>query len=98
VETAFLGEDLALPGLERAGKAAWQDEYLRWLLDESARLNAKYVVWTVPRDYDLLYLKLLAGTPLDFLKILKDTGLLDGDGKPRKSFETWEKWRALPVK
>lgn len=97
-ETAFLGEDLVLPGIERAGKAVWQDEYLNRLLDDCARLHAKFVVWTVPRDYDLLYLKLLANTPLEFLKILKDTGLLDGDGKPRKSFETWEKWRAIPVK
>jgi hypothetical protein len=97
-EAAFLGEDLSVFGLERAGKAAWQDEYLRWVLEESARLNAKFVVWSVPRDYDLLYLKLFANTPLDFLKILKDTGLLDGEGKPRKSFETWEKWRAIPLK
>jgi hypothetical protein len=98
VQTAFLGEDLALPGLERAGKAAWQDEYLRWLLEDCARLNARFVVWTVPRDYDLLYLKFLAGTPMDFFKIMKDTGLLDGEGRPRKAFETWQLWRALPVK
>ncbi len=97
-ETAFLGEDLTIVGFERAGKAAWQDDYLRWLLDDCAKLNAKFVVWLVARDFDLLYEKLLANTPLDFFKIVKDTGLLDGSGKPRKSFETWQNWLKLPRK
>jgi hypothetical protein len=97
-ETAFLGEDLTIAGFERVGKAAWQDDYLRWLLDEAAKLNAKLVVWTVPRDYDALYEKFLRNTPLDFLKILKDTGLLDGQGKPRKAFGTWQAWLKAPRK
>ena len=97
-ETAFLGEDLTIAGFERVGKAAWQDDYLRWLLDDCAKLNAKFVVWIVPRDFDLLYEKLLANTPLDFFKIVKDTGLLDGSGKPRKSFDTWQGWLKLPRK
>jgi hypothetical protein len=97
-ETAFLGEDLTIAGFERVGKAAWQDDYLRWLLDDCAKLNAKFVVWMVARDFDLLYEKLLVNTPLDLFKIVKDTGLLDGSGKPRKSFDTWEGWMKAPRK
>lgn len=97
-ETAFLGEDLTIAGFERVGKAAWQDEYLKWLLEDCAKLNAKFVVWMLPRDFDLLYEKLFANTPLDFFKIIKDTGLIDGLGKPRKSFETWQAWMKLPRK
>jgi hypothetical protein len=97
-ETAFLGEDLTLLGFERAGKAAWQDDYLRWLLDDCAKLNAKFVVWMIPRDFDMLYDKFLKHTPLDFFRIVKDTGLLDGAGKPRKSFETWQSWLKAPRK
>jgi hypothetical protein len=97
-ETAFLGEDLTILGFERAGKAAWQDDYLRWLLDDCAKLNAKFVVWMIPRDFDMLYDKFLKNTPLDFFRIVKDTGLLDGAGKPRKSFETWQVWLKAPRK
>jgi hypothetical protein len=95
-ETCFPAEDLTLPGFERIGKPAWQQDYVRLLLDESARLNARFVVWTVPRDYDLLADRAGALFP-EFFKIFRDAGLQDGDGKPRKSFELWEQWRKLPV-
>lgn len=101
-ETAFIAEDMRIGTEERPGKAAWQDDYLRFLLDEAARLNGKFVVWTIPRDCDALHERLArdpATAPMaDFFRIFKDTGLLDGDGKPRKSFETWSKWLALPKK
>ena len=48
--------------------------------------------------YALLYEKFLANTPLDFFRIVKDTGLLDGQGKPRKAFETWQAWLKAPRK
>ena len=95
-ETAFLGEDLTILGFERAGKAAWQDDYLRGLLDDAFKLNAKFVVWMVPRDFDLLYEKFLVNTPLELFRVVKDTGLLDGQGKPRKAFETWQAWLKAP--
>ena len=98
VDTAFLGEDLRIGDFERVGKPAWQDEYLRWLLEDCARLNAKIVVYSIPRDYDLLWEKLLRHLPLEFLKIMRDTGLLDGDGKPRKAFETWKDWHGRNYK
>jgi hypothetical protein len=98
-ETAFLAEDLSVPGFERIGKAAWQQEYLRFALEEAARLNAKLVVWMLPRDYDELWKKVAgAGEGADFYRLFKDTGLLDGEGNPRKAFETWEQWRKLPIK
>lgn len=101
-ETCFIAEDLRFGQEERPGKAAWQDDYLRFLLDEAARLNGKFVVWSIPRDCDALHARLAADpatAPMaDYFRVFKDTGLLDGDGKPRKSFETWNKWFALPKK
>jgi hypothetical protein len=101
-ETCFIAEDLRILAEERTGKAAWQDDYLRFLLDEAARLNGKFVVWSIPRDCDALHQK-LAENPVtapmaEFFKLFKDSGLLDGEGRPRKSFDTWAKWMALPRK
>ena len=94
-ETAFLAEDVKVDvgpiHIERVGKAAWQADYLRFCFEEGARHNAKFIVWMLPRDPDILYEKL---PPLirDILLPIKDTGLLDGEGKPRKSFELWSQW------
>lgn len=90
-ETAFLAEDVNFIGIERVGKAAWQQDYLKMCFEEGVRLNAKFVIWMLPRDCDALYEKI--PPPLnELLKLFKDTGLLDGDGKPRKSYELWSQW------
>jgi hypothetical protein len=90
-ETAFLAEDVNFIGIERVGKAAWQQDYLRFCFEEGVKLNAKFIVWMVPRDPDMLAEKV--PPPLnEFFKLFKDTGLLDGEGKPRKSFELWSQW------
>ena len=94
--TAFLAEDISVLGFERVGKAAWQHEYLKFVFEECARMNAKFVIWMVPRDLDDLAQKL--GLLGEFVKIVKDTGLQDGKGNPRKSFELWQQWMKLPKK
>lgn len=94
--TAFLAEDISAAGIERVGKAAWQLEYLKFVFDECARMNAKFVIWMVPRDLDDLVAKL--GPLGEFAKLFKDTGLQDGKGNPRKSFELWQQWLKLPRK
>jgi hypothetical protein len=90
-ETAFLAEDVNFFGIERVGKPAWQADYLKFCFEEGVKLNAKFVIWMLPRDPDMLYDKL---PPLvrDILLIIKDTGLLDGQGNPRKSYEVWSQW------
>ena len=90
-ETAFLAEDVNFFGIERVGKPAWQADYLKFCFDEGVKHNAKFIVWMIPRDLDLLYEKL---PPIvrEILVPVRDTGLLDGQGNPRKSFETWSQW------
>ena len=94
-ETAFPAEDSDILGFERVGKPAWQQDWLRFCLEESARHNARFVVWMMPRDIDDLFVRV---PPIlhEFLKFIRDTGLLDGQGKPRKSFETWSQWLKIP--
>lgn len=90
-ETAFLAEDVNFFGIERVGKPAWQEDYLRFCFQEGVKLNAKFVIWMLPRDCDPLYEKL---PPLvrEIVTPIKDTGLMDGEGKPRKAFELWSQW------
>jgi hypothetical protein len=98
-ETAFLAEDVNVDigamHIERVGKAAWQAEYLKFCFDEGVKHNAKFIVWMIPRDLDVLYDKL---PPLirDILLPIRDTGLMDGKGEPRKAFEVWSEWLKLP--
>jgi len=94
--TAFLAEDISVLGIERVGKAAWQADYLKFVFEECARMNAKFVIWMVARDLDDLVKKL--GLLGEFAKVIKDTGLLDGMGNPRKSFELWQQWLKIPKK
>lgn len=95
--TGFLAEDISVIGLgDRVGKAAWQAEYLKFVFDECARMNAKFIIWSVARDLDDLAQKL--GLLGEFIKVIKDTGLIDGKGNPRKSFELWQQWQKLPKK
>jgi hypothetical protein len=94
-ETAFPAEDSDILGLERVGKAAWQQDWTRFCLEEAARLNSRFVVWMFARDIDDLFARIppILNEPLKFIR---DTGLLDGKGQPRKAFETWQQWLKIP--
>lgn len=101
-ETGFIAEDMQAFGVKARGRAEWQNQYMQFLLEESNRLNAQFVVWFVPRDYDLLFEKLksfgASAEVLDLFKIWKDTGLVDEKGKRRAAFETWKQWLGLARK
>jgi hypothetical protein len=94
--TAFLAQDVSVLGIERVGKAPWQLDYLKFVFEECARLNAKFVIWLTPRDLDELVKKL--GLLGEFAKPIMYTGLQDSKGNPRKSFDLWQQWLKLPKK
>jgi hypothetical protein len=98
-ETAFLAEDINVDigalHIERVGKAAWQADYLKFCFDEGVKHNAKFIVWMIPRDLDKLY-ESLPPIIREILLPIRDTGLLDGMGNPRKSFELWSQWLKYP--
>jgi hypothetical protein len=98
-ETGFIAERLIIDamGVDIPGTAEWQDQYLQFLTSECRRLNARFAVWFVPRDYDSLWEYWEPFDPPQWIKLWKDTGLLDGAGDPRPSLGTWDAWRALPV-
>ena len=108
-ETAYLAKDFTHPtqGLwipfqkERLlifGRAKWQANYIRFLLESAQKLKAVFVnVWAI-RDLDRLFEKIDAGggeyaEPM--WKLIRHSGLFDAEGKPRESLAIWEAWRQL---
>lgn len=97
-ETGYIAEDLHVYGWIIEGREEWQQQYLEFVLQESQKRRAQFVVWFFSRDYDAFWEQIDAADPLkEFLKIFRDTGLWDGHGNPRKALETWNHWRGLPI-
>ena len=44
--------------LKGVGSQKWQNDYISFLLKEANKLNAKFIIWFVPRDYKHLLDKL----------------------------------------
>ncbi|HED65771.1 MAG TPA: hypothetical protein ENJ09_09480 [Planctomycetes bacterium] len=98
-ETGYIAEDLDIPAysIHGEGREVWQARYTNSLLWQAALLNAEFVVWFVPRDYDLGLARLAVyGIPIDpsFL-IWRDNGLLDGAGRARQSLSVWDAWLSV---
>jgi len=97
-ETGYIAEDFVLKkyGVNIKGREEWQAEYVQFLLNKANELNAKFVVWFVMRDYDLGWKRLERLGFDEGYKTWRDTGLIDGDGNPRKSLKIWDAWLKLP--
>ncbi len=95
-ETGYCAENLNMPefGVKIKAKPQWQADYVQKLLAEANRLNARFVIWFVYRDYDMLYEK-MGGQPPS-IRIWRDNGLEDGQGNRRPSHDVWDTWRQLP--
>jgi hypothetical protein len=85
-------------GVNTKGTSAWQSEYVEFLFNKSNKLDAEFVVWFVPIDYDSGWNKLENMGMDEFSKIWKDTGLFDGNSNPRPSLQLWDKWLKMPKK
>ncbi len=73
-----------------------QKVYVERLLKEANALNAEFVVWYVPVDYDLLWEKMKAqGMDTWFAQWMR-AGLWQADFSPRPGFEIWNFWLNLP--
>lgn len=98
-ETGFMAEDLYSEEFKTTipGNEDWQLHYVHFLLNEVNRLKGKFVVWYVPKDYDVLWESLKqAGMP-EIFKLWKDTGFLNEKDVRRKALKLWDHWLDLPV-
>lgn len=91
----FQKERLLIPG-----KATWQTEYYRFLLESLQKLNTAFVnVWAI-RDLDLLFAKIDPnGNFVDPMwKLINHFGMYDGSGQSRESLIIWDAWKKLPYR
>jgi GTPase SAR1 family protein len=78
----------------------WQARYARFILEETNRLNGKFVVWFFFHDYDA-FLDRFRGEELkkvQFLRWWRDNGMVDADGNPREALGIWDEWLKLPLR
>lgn len=97
-ETGFIAENLVLEkyGVRIPGSEKGQAEYVHFLLHQSSKLNARFVVWFVSRDFDALWEKLAPLGIDEIFKLFRDMGLFDEAGTAREALRIWDQWLALP--
>ena len=90
-ETSHLAEDLSVESFDLfiAGNESEQDDYLKTLLTQAQIHDYEYIIWWAHRDFDALW-KTFPEEVKDLGRIWRDTGLLDEEGRGRRSYETWE--------
>ena len=110
-ETAYTAEPVSasfiIPGTSQLqtqtsrGSEEWQAYYTQFLLDQAKKLNAKFVIWVFPTDYDQLWNWLSQQPPplnSESNKMWKDIGLFSDDHGPfgdsknnRPALAIWDK-------
>ena len=80
--------------------AQWQARYTRFILDETNRLDGKFVVWFFFHDYDtfLGHFEGERAKKVQFLRWWRDNGMVDANGNPREALGIWDQWRNLPTR
>jgi len=81
---------ITFPASEKA-----QQLMLSKLLSFAHVARVEFVVWFIPRDFDDLWAKMKNTAP-EFMKLWRDCGLLDGQGKERAAYRLWQKVHKLP--
>ena len=74
-----------------------QAAYVGELLQEAERLEAEFVIWYVPVDYDRLWDRLEQMGMSPWFAQWMRTGLWSADFQARPALEVWMDWFALPV-
>ena len=97
-ETGFTATDVDLQKyhLSLKGNPERQAQYVTFLLDNASRLDARFVIWFVPVDYDPLWSRLQGMGGDEMLKLWKNCGLEDSGQHPRPSLSVWDAWYRLP--
>ena len=91
VETTHLAEDLIVPGLglNIPSSEMEQNQYLESLLVNAYRQEYKFVIWWTHRDYDELW-QTFPPEIKDLGSLWKDTGILEENGNPKLSYDSWK--------
>ncbi len=97
-ETGFPADNVNIEKyhLSRKGSPEWQSRYVTFLLTNADRLDARFVIWFVPEDYDPLWNRLRDAGADELLKLWMNCGLADSSRNPRPSLAVWDAWYRLP--
>jgi len=98
-ETGFIAEESyrnILAGKAVEGSEEAQAAYVRRLLRCAERQRARFVVWFFPQDVDEFWKRQTNPAAKWFVKIWRDSGLVDGDGRAREGLKVWDRWLQVP--
>jgi hypothetical protein len=99
-ETGFIAEESYrkwLSGKTVEGSEGAQAAYVRLLLRCADRQQARFVVWFFPQDLDEFWKGQTNLAVRWFVKIWRDSGLVDGSGREREGLKEWDRWLQQPT-
>jgi hypothetical protein len=99
-ETGFIAEESYhnwQNGKTVEGSEAAQAAYVRSLLRSAERQKARFVVWFFPQDVDEFWRGQKNPLVRMFVKIWRDSGLVDGGGREREGLKEWDLWLQRPT-
>jgi len=99
-ETGFIAEESYhnwQNGKTVEGSEEGQAAYVRFLLRCANRQQARFVVWFFPQDVDEFWKGLTNPAMKWFVKIWRDSGLVDGSGREREGLKEWDRWLHQPM-
>jgi hypothetical protein len=99
-ETGFLAEESYhnwLNGKTVEGSEAAQAAYVRQLLRCANGQQARFVVWFFLQDLDEFWGGQTNPAVKWFVKIWRDSGLVDGSGREREGLKEWDRWLQQPM-
>ena len=81
-----------------SGDEKSQEHYVRFLLEESGKLDAVFVNWWVPRDLDALWAKMKDSGADPMFSQWNSNGLLEANGEKRPGYFTWKEWHQRMIR
>lgn len=92
-ETGFPSDSTTInDDLSVTGTAEWQTEYLEFLLENCQTLDAEFMIWFCPVDYDKTWDHLIDYGVNPIYKLWIDTGLFDHELREKPVLEVWDSW------
>jgi hypothetical protein len=92
-ETGFPSDSIRINEVfSVTGTPEWQREYAEFLLTECQLLEAEFIVWFCPIDYDATWNYLIDYGIDPIFKLWIDTGVLDERLEEKPVLELWDNW------
>ncbi len=93
-ETGFPSDHILIEEiyLNLTGNMEWQREYTDYLLENAESLEAEFIVWFVPVDYDGTWEYFMEVGVESIYKMWIDTGLFDENVEPKPALSSWDEW------